>query len=122
MKRSRNKYGAKKTEVNGIVFDSMAEAGRYKHLKRLEEVGKIESLELQPAFVLQPSFKHQGKTIRAITYKADFKYTEGSEDGQKAVVVVEDKKGFRTEVYKLKRKMLLHKIESEGLNLEFRET
>ena len=42
-----NKYNAKKTELDGIVFDSRKEAGRYAELKLLERAGHIEDLTLQ---------------------------------------------------------------------------
>ena len=96
----RNKYYNRKTMVDGIQFDSKAEANRYKELKLLHDNGYIEDLILQPIFELQPSFRRNGKTIRAITYKADFGYFEGNN------YIVEDVKGYCTDVYKIKRKML----------------
>ena len=97
-----SKYNARKTIIDGIKFDSKKEAGRYKELKLLEKAGEIKNLQLQPRFTLQESFKYQGKTERKITYIADFMYEE--KNGQ---VVVEDTKGYRTDVYKIKRKMFL---------------
>ena len=73
-----------------------------KELKLLEKAGEIKKLQLQPRFTLQESFKYQGKTERKINYIADFLYEE--KNGQ---AVVEDTKGFRTDVYKLKRKLFL---------------
>lgn len=69
-----NKYNNHKTIVDGIKFDSIREAERYQELKLLEEAGEISHLELQPVVVLQDKFIYQGKTIRAITYRADFAY------------------------------------------------
>lgn len=97
-----SKYNARKTIVDGIKFDSKKEAGRYKELKLLEKAGEIKNLQLQPKFTLQESFKHQGKIERKITYIADFMYEE--KNGE---IVVEDTKGYRTDVYKIKRKMFL---------------
>lgn len=99
-----HKYNAKKTVVDGIAFDSKKEAMRYKELKELQRVGKIDGLELQPRFELQESFKHKGKTIRKIEYVADFKYL----DIALGKWVVEDVKGMKTDVYKLKKKLFLH--------------
>ena len=72
-----NKYRNRKTIVNGIKFDSKAEANRYIELKMLERNGYIEKLILQPKFELQSKYKNnKGENIRAITYKADFSYIE----------------------------------------------
>lgn len=96
-----NKYGNKKTIVDGISFDSRLEAKRYRELRLLERAGIIKDLQLQPAFELIPSFKKNGKTYRKTEYKADFSYF----DNELGKVIVEDTKGFKTEVYKLKRKL-----------------
>lgn len=55
-------------------------------------------------FELQPSFKHNGKTIRAITYVADFTYYDKA--GKYHIV---DTKGVKTDVYLLKKKMMQFK-------------
>jgi hypothetical protein len=101
--RKKSKYNNRKTEVDGIPFDSAKEAARYQELKLLERIEMISDLVLQPRFELQPSFKRDGKTERAIWYVADFKYEA---DGR---TIVEDAKGFRNEIFKLKRKLLLFK-------------
>lgn len=98
-----SKYGAKKVEVDGIKFDSKKEANRYQVLKLMEQAGAIQNLELQKKFELIPSFKIDGKIIRGISYKADFCYYENGR------YVVEDVKGYRTEVYKLKSKLFAYK-------------
>lgn len=100
-----NKYNNHKTKVDGIEFDSVREAERYKELKLLEKAGEIEYLELQPKVVLQDKFVYKGKTIRAITYKADFAYF----DKRKQKSVIEDVKGMETDVFKIKKKMFLKK-------------
>lgn len=99
----RNKYRAVKTYVDGIRFDSMKEARRYQELQLMERAGAIEDLELQPKFLLQESFRLDGKTHRKIEYIADFKYW----DVEKGSWVVEDVKGVKTEVYKIKKKLFL---------------
>lgn len=101
-----SKYHSKKTTVYGITFDSKKEADRYCELRLLEMAGKIKDLQLQHQFVLQPSFKKNGKTIRAITYVADFVYY----DLERMKNVVEDVKGFKTKEYMLKRKMFEYKF------------
>jgi len=102
----RHKFNVGKREgrtVDGITFDSKAEAVRYRNLRTLEAAGDISDLELQPSYQLQPGFKRDGVRERAINYRADFRYRD--KHGQ---VIVEDVKGQRTAVYKLKRKLLLY--------------
>lgn len=96
-----SKYHSKKVLVDGIEFMSKREANRYCELKLLEKAGKIKDLQLQYQFVLQPPFKKNGKSIRAITYIADFVYF----DLERMRNVVEDVKGYKTDVYQLKKKM-----------------
>lgn len=100
-----NKYNNHKTIVDGIKFDSIREAERYQELKLLEEAGEISHLELQPVVVLQDKFIYQGKTIRAITYRADFAYFDRTVN----MCVIEDAKGMETDVFKIKKKMFLKK-------------
>lgn len=99
------KYKSKKTIVDDIQFDSRLEAKRYTELKLLQKSGKIKELQLQPSFELIPSFKKNGKTFRKSTYKADFQYID-TETGK---TIVEDVKGFKTELYKLKKKLFEYK-------------
>ena len=102
------KYHAKKTELDGITFDSRKEADRYAELKLLERSGAIHNLRRQVRYELIPAQKKDGKTVeRACHYIADFVY----EDNGKTVV--EDVKGYRTKEYVLKRKLMLqvHGIE-----------
>ncbi len=101
-----SKYHSKKAVVDGIEFDSKAEAKRYCELKILERYGKIKDLSLQHKFELQPSFKKNGKTIRAITYVADFVYL----DLEQMRIMVEDVKGFKTKEYLLKKKLFEYKF------------
>ena len=94
-----SKYKNKKTQIDMYVFDSAKEAKRYIELKLLERAGEISNLELQPRFLLQESFKKNGKTYRKIDYVADFKYIE------KGKTKVEDVKGLQTDVFKIKHKL-----------------
>ena len=94
-----SKYGNIKTRTSdGIVHDSIKEANRWCELKLLEKAGMIQDLQRQVKFELIP--KQDGE--RAVSYIADFVYTE---NGKK---VVEDVKGMRTKEYKLKKKMMLY--------------
>lgn len=107
------KYHNKKMVVDGIKFDSKLEAKRYTELKMMERTGLIKDLILQPVYELQPSFKKNGKTYRKITYRADFSYYRVNDDKR----IVEDVKGFRNEIYKLKLKL----FEYEYPNLTIKE-
>lgn len=93
------KYRNRKVEIHGIVFDSIAEANRYKELCILAGAGAIEDLKLQPEYELIPAFTRRGKHFRKTCYIADFEYRIGDR------IIVEDVKGFKTEAYKIKRKL-----------------
>jgi hypothetical protein len=93
-KPKRSKYGAVKTVVDGITFDSKAEARRYGELKLLEKAKYIRSLMLQPVF----EFTVRDKAV--FKYVADFTYLEGT------TAVIEDVKGMKTAVYRLKKKLI----------------
>lgn len=99
------KYHNTKVIYKGIKFDSKRERNRYKELVLLKNAEIISSLELQKKFELQPSYKKNGKTIRSISYIADFYYY----DNVKRQYVVEDTKGVKTDVYKIKKKMFEYK-------------
>ena len=99
-----NKYGYRKTELDGHTFDSKLEADRYIELRLLEKSGVIKDLKLQQEFELIPAYKKNGRTVRAAKYVADFTYfTAGGE------FIVEDTKGQRTEGYRLKKKLFEYK-------------
>lgn len=106
-----SKYHNKKVQIDMYVFDSIAESRRYKELKLLERAGKISELELQPRFLLQESFRKNGKTFRKIEYIADFQYIENGK------IVIEDVKGKETEVFKLKRKLFEHEYPDYELKI-----
>ena len=80
-RKGGNKYGAKKTEIDNIKFDSKVEAQFYEYIKSLKDKGEVLEFECQPKYLLQDSFKHNGKTIRKIEYIADFRvvYANGEE-------------------------------------------
>lgn len=115
MPRTRSKFGvsmtakgkADRTGVNYetgelILFDSKLEKQYYDevvvpYLKQ----GIIVKAELQKKYTLQPSFKYNGETIRAIDYVSDFTltYADGS-------ILVIDIKGQATADAKIKKKMM----------------
>ncbi len=96
-----SKYHNNKVLVDNIRFDSKKEANRFIALKNREQAGEIANLSLQKTYVLLDGFTLNGKKIRPITYKADFVYF----DKIKNKLIIEDTKGFRTEAYKIKKKM-----------------
>lgn len=128
--KSEGKIAHKKTEVDGIVFDSKMESEYYTYLKAEKKAGRIIDFELQPVYVLQPKYinyfgqvytednmqykeidklrkKHNKDNqnnkidiIQAIKYKADFKITYKDHS-----VKVIDVKGIKTADFKLKEKM-----------------
>ncbi len=90
-KPKRAKYGSRKTEHAGRVFDSQREANRFAELDLMLRAGEIVCLALQVPFQLSP-------TVR---YVADFVYrTRGG------AWVVEDAKGVRTKEYSLKKRLM----------------
>lgn len=91
-----NKYKARKTEVDGIIFDSKHEAEVYLKLKEREQNGEINDLQRQVKFELIPKIGKQ----RPCTYVADFTYYE------KYKFMVVDAKGIKTDVYKIKKKLM----------------
>lgn len=100
--RRESKYHNRKTTVDGIMFDSRKEAVRYRELRLLERAGEIRNLRLQVKYEIIPKM---GKE-RATYYIADFVYEE-RKDGRWETVV-EDCKGMKTDVYKLKKKLMRH--------------
>lgn len=100
-----NKYNAKKTKVGSLTFDSKIEASFYGRLLWLSKAKKIQEIELQPVFVLQEEFLDNfNRKHGAIHYRADFKVVFAG--GQERVY---DTKGYKTEVYRIKKKLFLKK-------------
>lgn len=90
-----HKYGAKRTEVDGISFPSKREAARWQQLLMLERAGVIDHLERQVRYKLEVN----GQLI--CVYVADFRYLD-----EERRVIVEDVKGMKTDVYRLKKKLV----------------
>ena len=87
----KNKFNAQKTIVDGITFDSKAEAKRYTQLKQLRELGEVTQ------FMIQVPFRLPGST----RYVVDFQifWSNGT-------VTFEDVKGMETSSFKLKKKQV----------------
>ena len=93
---SRSKYRNVRTIVAGKRFASQAEAMRYLALRAMEIAGEITHLQTQVAFSLLVNGVSVGDYIADFTY-----YMAGS-----GAFVVEDKKGMRTPIYRLKKKLM----------------
>ncbi len=105
MSRKRTKFNVDMSQedrtYDGIVFDSKLEMRYYMDvILPLSRSGDITYYELQKPYALQPKFTYHGKSVRAITYVADF-YVE-YKDGSAAVI---DIKGFADSLAKMKRKI-----------------
>ena len=90
-----NKYHAISTIVDGIRFDSKAEANRYGELKLMAKAKTIHSLRVHPKFDILVN------GIKVGYYEGDFEYVENGER------VVEDVKGFKlTDLYLFKKRCI----------------
>jgi hypothetical protein len=104
---TKSKYGAVRTEVDGIVFHSRKEAQRYTELKCLEHAGKIFRLQLQPRYRLcafVPPHRDSTDLPALGDYIADFRYCNVSGCLCAWGCTVEDVKGFKTPLYRWKKK------------------
>ena len=108
-KKIGNKYNAKKTEIDGIIFHSRKESVRYGQLKLYEKGGLIKDLRLQVPYELIPKLVINGKTERAIKYVADFVYIDTVNNKE----IVEDVKGMITDIFRIKLRLMkqVHNIE-----------
>lgn len=107
-----NKFGAKKTVVNGERFDSKKEAERYKELCLMERAGLITGLRRQVRYLLLPTRydKNDRAILHSAVYIADFVYTMNDKT---QALVVEDVKGYRKgpayNLFMLKKKLMYDK-------------
>ena len=101
---SHSKFRNKKVSLDGYTFDSLAEAKHYKYtLKPRLEAGEISHLEIHPRIRCELN----GRKI--CDYIADFRYLDVSfagPQGQQGITVVEDVKGYKTDIYRLKKKLV----------------
>lgn len=99
-----SKFRNKKVELDGHVFDSQAEAKHYLYtLKPRLDAGEISHLEIHPRIRCEIN----GRKI--CDYLADFRYLDSSRsgpDGQVGCRVIEDVKGYKTDIYRLKKKLV----------------
>lgn len=105
-------HSTKKITYKGIIWDSSLELNFY---KLLEINNLVDKVQLQVAFLLQESFKHQGKTIRKMEYIADFVLTipyiviEDNKEVIKYHKIVVEPKGLLEEKAKIKHKIFKYK-------------
>lgn len=92
--KKRSKFHNVWTEAHGIKFQSKKEAKRYGDLLLLVKSGEITELTRQVRYKLIVN------NLQVCTYVADFTYWK---DGKK---IVEDVKGYKTDIYKLKKKLM----------------
>lgn len=92
-----SKYHATPVWQDGYRFDSQAEARRYGQLHLLEKAGIVTNITVHKRYPLEVN----GRLVA--TYEADFVYYRP----EQAKWVTEDVKGVRTQVYKLKRRLML---------------
>lgn len=96
--QKRNKYGARKTVIDGIVFDSIKEARRYQDLKILERAGQIADLRLKVRYDLVVNQVKIGR------YTSDFEYLE---NGRRVVEDVKSPATKKARDYGLRKKLML---------------
>jgi hypothetical protein len=96
-KTKRSKYGAKRTKVDGIVFDSKRESEVYLDLKQLERAGRISGFARQRKFNMIVN----GEIIG--TYRADFAFIDHDQDGRFRVI---DVKGVITRDFRRVQKII----------------
>jgi hypothetical protein len=104
--KKKSKYGNKKTEVDGITFDSEKEAKRYGELKIMQKAGLIGLLQMQVEYRLEVNGE------KVASYIADFVYLD-SQTGQTVVEDVKSEMTRKLPVYRLKKKLMkqIHNIE-----------
>jgi hypothetical protein len=110
------KYNSRCVTIDGYTFDSIRESQRYGELKLMEKAGKIRHLKVHPKIKLQLEFYYKDKKIKPIIYEADFYYVE--QYNENLIDVIEDVKGYETQMFRLKWKMLLYQFRNSPV--EFR--
>ena len=107
----RSKYRNTPLETPDGRFDSQKEYKRWCVLKMMAKSGLIKNLTRQKKYILIPRQKANGRTVNECYYIADFVYEENG------VMIVEDCKGVKTDVYRIKKKLMLWRY-----GIDIRET
>lgn len=90
----KQKYRNRKVECLGKKFDSILEKNRYLFLLDKQKQGKINSLETQVRFKIEVNCQ------KICAYVADFTYKICDK------LIVEDTKGFITDIFRIKSKLI----------------
>lgn len=104
------KYQSVKTKVNNIEFASAKEAKRYTELTYMAKANMIIDIVLQPKFSLCDEFKIGRTKFKQSSYVADFLYY----DIEESIFIVEEVKGFKTDLFVLKKKLFLSQRLKDG--------
>ena len=94
----RSKYRSKKTEIDGIIFDSQKEARRYQELKILRDAGEVLMFLTQVPIIMFGTKRSDGRPER---YRVDFMVLWA--DGR---ITWEDVKGHITREFWRKKKII----------------
>jgi hypothetical protein len=101
-KIGKNKFNAKKAEVDGVEFDSKKEAERYSMLRLEEKAGFLERIKVHCPLRIEI----KGELVT--TLEVDFMYWRRHADGT-VLAVWEDAKGYKKgpayDLFKLKQKL-----------------
>lgn len=95
-KKPTNKYNAKRVLLDGICFDSKAEANYYAALKLREKANEVTDIELQRWYDLIVN------GVLVARYRADFTFYDRLLRNRRII----DVKGVETRDFKMKRKLM----------------
>lgn len=107
----KNKYRNNRITVDGVNYDSKKEYERHCSLKILEKSNQISKLQFH-----QPEMNIILQDNPRIKYEPDFCYYEND------IYIIEDVKGYQTKEFKLKKKMIINKLNNNEITGIFRLT
>lgn len=117
--RKTPRHRGNRVKVDGYVFQSGAEAERYRELKSLQAAGEIRKLITHPEYeIMRPQLDPRGVWIHRLTYTADFEYEELLQDGTWLPVTEEVKGKVRYEWHRTKTGKLGKHIAYKGTRTE----
>ena len=105
----QRKYRNVRATIDGITFDSRAEAHRWGELTLLQRAGHISDLKRQVGFTLAPAVRLGTRMKPALKLIVDFQYL----DEHTGKLVLEDTKGVVTEAWRIKVHLLKDKYGME---------
>jgi hypothetical protein len=108
--RRGNKYGNTKKEYGGLIYHSKSEAGYARDLDLLQKAKKIKSWDRQVRIRLDVNGYH------ICNYICDFRVVNWDES-----IELHEVKGFRTQIYEMKRKLLEATYLKEHPDIKFVE-